>query len=165
MKCIILCAGYATRLYPLTKNTPKHLLKINDRTILDYVIEKIPMAEQLRFVIEKNGSIQIYLPWQMLFYLTIGAFVGIIVSLLSKSIRQDKLDRFYELVRTPVITGEAPSPIPCTIPNNVIIPPKRKLLPFKNLEILVPNWTSAIGFVVSWGLVGLLIYVFFIIVK
>ena len=43
MKCIILCAGYATRLFPLTKNTPKHLLKVNDKTILDYVIEKIPM--------------------------------------------------------------------------------------------------------------------------
>jgi Na+/proline symporter len=129
------------------------------------IIEKIPMAEQLRFVVEKSGSIQISLPWQMLFYLTIGAIVGIIVSLLSKSIRQDKLDRFYELVRTPVITGETPSLIPCTIPNNVIIPPKRKLLPFKSLEILVPNWTSTIGFVVSWGLVGLLIYVFFIIVK
>ena len=43
MKCIILCAGYATRLYPLTKNTPKHLLKVNDKTILDYVVEKIPM--------------------------------------------------------------------------------------------------------------------------
>jgi len=43
MKCIILCAGYATRLYPLTKNTPKHLLNVNDKTILDYVIEKIPM--------------------------------------------------------------------------------------------------------------------------
>ena len=28
MKAIILVAGYATRLYPLTKNTPKPLLTI-----------------------------------------------------------------------------------------------------------------------------------------
>ena len=29
MKCILLAAGYATRLYPITKNYPKPLLKIN----------------------------------------------------------------------------------------------------------------------------------------
>lgn len=45
MKCIILCAGYATRLYPLTENTPKHLLKVGNKTILDYVIEKLPTEE------------------------------------------------------------------------------------------------------------------------
>ena len=35
MKCIILAAGYATRLYPLTKNFPKPLLKVGDRAIVD----------------------------------------------------------------------------------------------------------------------------------
>lgn len=45
MKCILLCAGYATRLYPLTENRPKHLLDVNGKTILDYVIEKLPMEE------------------------------------------------------------------------------------------------------------------------
>lgn len=33
MKCIILAAGYATRLYPLTKNFPKPLLKVGEKTI------------------------------------------------------------------------------------------------------------------------------------
>lgn len=41
MKCILLAAGYATRLYPLTENMPKALLKLGDKTILDMVIEKI----------------------------------------------------------------------------------------------------------------------------
>lgn len=45
MKCIILCAGYATRLFPLTKDTPKHLLKVGNKAILDYVIEKLPINE------------------------------------------------------------------------------------------------------------------------
>ncbi len=45
MKCIVLCAGYATRLYPLTKDKPKHLLKVGNKAILDYVIEKLPMKE------------------------------------------------------------------------------------------------------------------------
>ena len=26
MKCILLCAGYATRMYPLTENFPKPLI-------------------------------------------------------------------------------------------------------------------------------------------
>jgi len=34
MKCIILAAGYATRLYPLTENFPKPLLKIGEKASL-----------------------------------------------------------------------------------------------------------------------------------
>lgn len=41
MKCLILAAGYATRLYPLTENYPKPLLKVQDRTILDWLLEDI----------------------------------------------------------------------------------------------------------------------------
>lgn len=41
MKALILAAGYATRLYPLTKDTPKSLLKLKNRPIIDYILEKI----------------------------------------------------------------------------------------------------------------------------
>lgn len=41
MKCLILAAGYATRLYPLTENFPKPLLTVGDRTILDWLIDDI----------------------------------------------------------------------------------------------------------------------------
>lgn len=41
MKCVILAAGYATRLYPLTKTFPKPLLKIGGKTILDWLLEDI----------------------------------------------------------------------------------------------------------------------------
>lgn len=41
MKCLILAAGYATRLYPLTENFPKPLLKIGGKTILDWLMEDI----------------------------------------------------------------------------------------------------------------------------
>ncbi|MDO5021879.1 MAG: sugar phosphate nucleotidyltransferase [Eubacteriales bacterium] len=41
MKCIILAAGYATRLYPLTENYPKPLLKVGEKAILDWLIEDI----------------------------------------------------------------------------------------------------------------------------
>lgn len=41
MKAIILVAGYATRLYPLTLNTPKALLSVRGKPIIDYIIEQI----------------------------------------------------------------------------------------------------------------------------
>lgn len=41
MQCILLAAGYATRLYPLTENMPKALLKLGEKTILDMVVDKI----------------------------------------------------------------------------------------------------------------------------
>lgn len=44
MKCLILAAGYATRLYPLTENFPKPLLTVGEKTILDWLIDDIDGA-------------------------------------------------------------------------------------------------------------------------
>ena len=44
MKCLILAAGYATRLYPLTENFPKPLLKVGDKTILDWLLDDIELS-------------------------------------------------------------------------------------------------------------------------
>ncbi len=44
MKCLLLAAGYATRLYPLTKDFPKPLLKVGQKTILDWLIDDIHTA-------------------------------------------------------------------------------------------------------------------------
>lgn len=41
MKCLFLAAGYATRLYPLTENFPKPLLKVGEKTILDWLLDDI----------------------------------------------------------------------------------------------------------------------------
>ena len=45
MKAIILCAGYATRLYPLTKNNPKPLLKVGGKPMVEHVLDKIDELE------------------------------------------------------------------------------------------------------------------------
>lgn len=47
MKCILLCAGYATRLFPLTENFPKALLKVGKRPLLDYILDEINTLEQV----------------------------------------------------------------------------------------------------------------------
>lgn len=41
MKCLILAAGYATRLYPLTENFPKPLLKVGEKAIVDHLVDDI----------------------------------------------------------------------------------------------------------------------------
>ena len=41
MKAIILAAGVSRRLYPLTFNTPKSLLKLNDMPIIDYQLKAL----------------------------------------------------------------------------------------------------------------------------
>lgn len=41
MKALILAAGYATRLYPLTLNKAKPLLMVGKKTMIDHVVDKI----------------------------------------------------------------------------------------------------------------------------
>ncbi len=53
MKCLILAAGYATRLYPLTKNFPKPLLEVKGKPILDWLIEDIGDAAE-EFIVISN---------------------------------------------------------------------------------------------------------------
>ena len=41
MKAIILVAGYATRMYPLTENQPKALLPLRGKPVIDYILDQI----------------------------------------------------------------------------------------------------------------------------
>lgn len=47
MKCLILAAGYATRLYPLTENFPKPLLTVGEKTILDWLLDDIDTSGEI----------------------------------------------------------------------------------------------------------------------
>ena len=55
MKCLILAAGYATRLYPLTENFPKPLLEVGHKTILDWLVDDIDTLNVVdEFVVISN---------------------------------------------------------------------------------------------------------------
>ena len=47
MKAILVCAGYARRLYPLTENQPKALLPVKGKPIIDYLIEKVENIKEI----------------------------------------------------------------------------------------------------------------------
>ena len=47
MKCLILAAGYATRLYPLTENFPKPLLEVKGKAVLDWLVENVDASGQV----------------------------------------------------------------------------------------------------------------------
>lgn len=56
MKALVLAAGYATRLYPLTKDFPKPLLKVGGRPIIDYIIEKLEKLKEVDEIIVVTNS-------------------------------------------------------------------------------------------------------------
>jgi glucose-1-phosphate thymidylyltransferase len=47
MKAVILAAGYATRLAPLTDSIPKPLLPLAGRPMLDYLLERVEAVEDI----------------------------------------------------------------------------------------------------------------------
>ena len=47
MKALILAAGYATRLYPITKHIPKPLLPIVGKPMLEYILDKILLIDDV----------------------------------------------------------------------------------------------------------------------
>lgn len=55
MKCLILAAGYATRLYPLTENYPKPLLEVGKKTILDWLVDDLVETTDIdEFIVVSN---------------------------------------------------------------------------------------------------------------
>lgn len=65
MKALILAAGYATRLYPLTENTPKPLLMIGPKPMVEHIIDRlkeIPEIDEL-FVVTNAKFYSTFVEW------------------------------------------------------------------------------------------------------
>ena len=99
------------------------------------------------------------LPWQMIAYLSVGVVTGVAVSLLTPRLPRERLDRFYECIRTPVGPDE-PETEPFTLPGGVEPAPRRVLIAHPDFEILRPTAVSILGFLGSWIVVASLIGAF-----
>lgn len=66
MKCVVLAAGYATRLYPLTENFPKPLLEVNGMSILDYLLRDIDRIEGIdgHIIISNHRYYDHFVKWE-----------------------------------------------------------------------------------------------------
>lgn len=66
MKCLILAAGYATRLYPLTENFPKPLLEVRGKTILDWLVDDIETSGKVNeyIIVSNHKFVDFFLKWK-----------------------------------------------------------------------------------------------------
>ena len=65
MKSIVIAAGYATRLYPLTENFPKPLLQIGQSTILDRLLDDVDTIDDVteHIVVTNHKFAHIFEQW------------------------------------------------------------------------------------------------------
>ena len=116
----------------------------------------LPNAESWRLLWQEGDKTVVYMPWQILLYMVAATTAGIVVSLFTQRVPEEKLNRFYELTRTPVETGEKIAE-PCMLPESTSPSQRRMLLTAGGLEIPMPSVTSVVGFAVAWLCVAILI--------
>lgn len=65
MKSVILAAGYATRMYPLTENFPKPLLKVEGKTLLDRLMEDLDTIDAIdeHIIVSNHKFISVFESW------------------------------------------------------------------------------------------------------
>jgi len=66
MNALILAAGFGTRMYPFTENTPKSLIKINNKPVLDFMIENLEKVKDIKniYLITNNKFYIDFLEWK-----------------------------------------------------------------------------------------------------
>jgi Na+/proline symporter len=124
------------------------------------LLQSLPQNESLQLVLDSGDGPQMNTPWQMLYYLSSAVIAGVVISMLTKPVDHERLERFYSLVRTPVGPGEPEVESPCTLPDSVTPAPRKKLIPLRQFEIYRPAPRQAIGFIVCWGIVLFLVWIF-----
>jgi len=141
------------------------MLWLTTHTFFINFVHSCPLAQQLRIIVTaEEGKLAFWLPWQMIFYLLAGLIAGIVVSLFTKPVAEEKLERYYALVRTPIRPGEVIEKS-CHVPAGTTIPPRRNIFPGTSLEFMVPSKQSVIGFLACWVLVVLIVAsVYFLVV-
>ena len=65
MNCLLLAGGFATRMYPLTKNMPKALLELKNKTILSYIVEDLCSTSYIQniYLVVNHRFFQIFYDW------------------------------------------------------------------------------------------------------
>ena len=69
MKVLLLAAGYATRLYPLTLDTPKPLLPVAGKTVMGYIFDLIEPLKEVDevFIVTNENFFRNFKDWKKTF--------------------------------------------------------------------------------------------------
>jgi Na+/proline symporter len=122
------------------------------------------LEEAFIWQIAKSRAIEIYLPWAMIFYLVAGFVTLVVVSLFTGRTPKERLDKFYNCIRTPVGPDE-PESEPFTLPAGVQPGERNVLIQHPDFEIPRPTAIGIVGFLAAWAAVGLLIGAVFWIIQ
>ncbi len=110
----------------------------------------LPFADSWRLIWSESGKPDaVYDPWVIVFYSIAALAAGIIVSLVTKPVEEEKLNRFYALTRTPISANEVLVE-PCRLPAGTPPAERAMLCTAFGLEIPVPSATSVAGFIGGW---------------
>jgi Na+/proline symporter len=114
-------------------------------------------AQRFDMVVGATGNAPtISQPWSILMYIGAALAAGVVVSLVTPQVPAERLQRFYDLTRTPVQEGEVVTK-PCTLPVGVTPPQRPMLLTAFGLEVPVPSTTSILGFIAGCIAAALLV--------
>jgi len=116
----------------------------------------MPGAEALGLIWEGKNGAAIHEPWQIAGYMCAAVFAGIVVSLLTRPVEDRRLQRFYDLTRTPIGPDEPPAH-DCALPEGVAPAERKMLTTALGLELPVPSWTSTWGFALGWAGVAVIV--------
>jgi SSS family transporter len=111
-------------------------------------------ADKLPAFMLWDGKLSV--PWQMVIYLSAGFVVLVVVSLLTKKVPGENLDRFYACLRTPIGPDE-PETEPFTLPAGVEPAERKMLISHPDFEIPRPTVVGIVGFLAAWAGVAILI--------
>ena len=65
MKALLLAAGYGTRLYPITKDTPKPLLEVGDRPMTDHLLRELETVSAIDgvYIVTNDKFYEDFVDW------------------------------------------------------------------------------------------------------
>lgn len=103
------------------------------------------------------------LPVQMLCYLAVGLVAMLLISALTKPVQDERLDRLYRALHTPVVDDEPEPPGPFVVPEGSTPEPGRKIFDHPDLELRWPSRVAWVGFLLLWvQVVALIAFVFWL---
>jgi len=95
-----------------------------------------------------NGELR--LPVQMLAYLSCGFVTMVVVSLWTKPVDSERLDKMYRALHTPVDKVEPTPAGPFEVPQGSQPTPTPKIIDHPDFELRYPGFVSKVGFAVAW---------------